>query len=64
YTGDLNALNQEFLGALNASGKAYLTHTKLKENYVIRLVTGQTYLQQKHVEGLWEIIVNQANKYL
>ena len=64
YTGDLNALNQEFLGALNASGKAYLTHTKLKENYVIRLVTGQTYLQQKHVEGVWEIIVNQANKYL
>lgn len=50
---ELNDYNQQWLGNINNSGKAYLTHTKVDGKYTIRVVLGQTYLQKKHVEELW-----------
>ena len=40
----------------NASGKIYLTHTKLKGKYSLRLCVGQTNTEFKHVEEAWEVI--------
>ena len=51
-----NALNAHILTAVNASGKAYITHTKVNHQYVLRVVTGQTHIQKHHVEKLWELI--------
>ncbi|HLP44676.1 MAG TPA: aminotransferase class V-fold PLP-dependent enzyme, partial [Candidatus Kapabacteria bacterium] len=39
----LNKLNMELMETLNATGKLYLTHTKLKGAVTLRLVVGQTY---------------------
>ncbi|HEX4821157.1 MAG TPA: pyridoxal-dependent decarboxylase, partial [Acidimicrobiales bacterium] len=44
------------LEAVNASGKAFLTHTRLRERYVIRVAIGGTYTEQRHVEDLWSLI--------
>ena len=44
------------LEAVNASGKAFLTHTRLRERYVIRAAIGGTYTEQRHVEDLWSLI--------
>ena len=52
----LNELNKKLLEFINNSGKAYLTHTKVGDTYALRLVTGQTYLQWKHIEMVWELI--------
>jgi aromatic-L-amino-acid decarboxylase len=51
-----NALNAHILTAVNASGKAYITHTKVNHQYVLRVVTGQTHVQKHHVEKLWKLI--------
>jgi len=51
-----NALNAHILTAVNASGKAYITHTKVNHQYVLRVVTGQTHIQRHHVEKLWKLI--------
>lgn len=48
--------NAAALQKLNATGKTYMTHTKLNGRYVIRIVIGQTYLEQRHVERLWEMV--------
>lgn len=53
----LNVLNERLLQALNATGKIYMTHTKLDHAYTLRLVVGQTYLQKKHLEQAWELIL-------
>lgn len=51
-----NKLNQVLLEALNATGKAYFTHTKIGNDYVIRWVIGQTEVEASHVKAAWNLI--------
>ncbi len=52
----LEKLNSDLLQALNQTGKVYLSHTKLNKKYAIRLVIGQTNVEQKHLDILWELL--------
>ena len=52
----LNKVNMELLETLNATGKVYLTHTKLRGVVTLRLVVGQTYQEKMHIEKGWELI--------
>jgi aromatic-L-amino-acid decarboxylase len=52
--------NERLLNALNASGQIYLTHTKLNDQYVIRLSVGQATTTLAHLKRSWELIVNTA----
>jgi len=56
-----NALNEELLGRLNASGDLYLTHTKLDGRYTIRFSIGQTNTRREHVERAWDRIQAEAS---
>ncbi len=58
----LDALNEQLLHTLNASGRLFLTHTRVKGRYTLRMVTGQTYLQQSHVQRAWQFILEQARQ--
>ena len=55
-TENLNNLNEEFLRRLNATGKIFLTHTKLNGQYTLRMSIAGTLTTQKHVENAWELI--------
>lgn len=52
----LNDLNRKVLEQVNASGDTFMTHTKIRGDYVIRLVAGHTYLEQQHLDSVWELI--------
>jgi len=56
----LNQINAKLLETLNATGKLFLTHTKLNDNYTIRLVIGQTNVKKRHVEQAWQLIQETA----
>ena len=58
-----DAINTHILNAVNMSGQAYITHTKVNEKYVLRVVTGQTHIQKHHVENLWKLIRQFADEY-
>jgi len=47
------ATNQELLDRLNASGRLYLTHTRLNGALTLRLCVGQTHTEARHVEAAW-----------
>lgn len=49
-------LNVAIKERLNASGKLYLTHTKLAGIYTLRLVIGQTEVTREHVERAWQLV--------
>lgn len=49
--------SQNLLEKLNASGKLYLTHTKLDGRYTLRFCVGQTHTQRRHVEQAWQAIL-------
>ncbi|MCG8568778.1 MAG: pyridoxal-dependent decarboxylase, partial [Spirochaetes bacterium] len=46
---EINQINARIMEKINQSGKIYLSHTKLKGNYTIRLVIGQTNSTWQHV---------------
>ena len=52
----LNDLNERLIHALNDSGKIYLTHTMLRGNYTLRMVTSQTNVTLRHIENAWSLI--------
>jgi aromatic-L-amino-acid decarboxylase len=58
----LNALNMELMERVNRTGKLFLTHTKLNGAVVLRLVVGQTNVEQRHVDAAWEHITSTARK--
>lgn len=60
----LDALNAGLLETLNASGKIYLTHTRLNDCYALRMVIGQTSVQDSHVNQAWRLIQETAKSLL
>ncbi|MEP4534903.1 MAG: pyridoxal-dependent decarboxylase [Cyclobacteriaceae bacterium] len=61
-TDELNKINSDILHTVNASGKAFLSHTKVHEKYAIRLVAGQTNVQQAHIQKVWKLINETVKK--
>lgn len=60
----LNEKNTLLVAAINNSGEAYLTHTKVQGKYTLRMVIGQTYVQQHHIEESWQLIQSKAKDLL
>lgn len=58
----LDQLNEQLLHHLNASGKLYLTHTRLNGQYVLRWAMGQTYLKERHLLDSWELIKEMSER--
>jgi aromatic-L-amino-acid decarboxylase len=56
------AASQHILERINQSGRAYLTHTKLNNQFVIRMSIGQTNTGLPHVERAWELICEAARE--
>jgi aromatic-L-amino-acid decarboxylase len=42
--------------ALNASGRVYLTHTRLADRYVLRASVAAWTTEERHVDVLWQLI--------
>ena len=57
---NLNDLNERLENKLNASGKLFLTHTKLHGAYTLRMVIGQTNVTQTDVDSAWTLIQSTA----
>jgi len=56
----INTINQDLLYRLNSSGKLYLSHTKVKNDFILRMVIGQTYTNFENVKKSWEFIYETA----
>ena len=54
--------NEQLMQALNASGRLYLSHTKLNGKYTLRFCVGQTYTEEQHVQQAWAEIQTQVGK--
>jgi aromatic-L-amino-acid/L-tryptophan decarboxylase len=51
-----NNKNELLLKQLNQSGKLFLTHTKLNDQFTIRMVIGQTYTVKENVSEAWNLL--------
>jgi len=52
--------NEEILAAVNASGEAFLSHTRLRGRYTLRLAIGNIRTTERHVRRAWELLTEAA----
>ena len=50
----LNALNETLMNRVNSKGQVFLSHTKLRGRYTIRLAIGNLYTGTEHITTAWE----------
>ncbi|MBW8713694.1 MAG: amino acid decarboxylase, partial [Acidobacteria bacterium] len=55
----LDALNERVLDGVNASGEIFISHTRLRGQYVLRLAIGNLHTTETHVRRAWELIQEQ-----
>jgi aromatic-L-amino-acid decarboxylase len=55
HAGD-DAINRALLDRLNASGRLYLTHTRLNDRLTLRLSVGTSRTEQRHLREAWRFI--------
>jgi aromatic-L-amino-acid decarboxylase len=51
-----NALNENILNAVNASGDVFLSHTKLNDRFVMHLAIGNIRTEEQHIARAWELL--------
>jgi aromatic-L-amino-acid decarboxylase len=56
----LNQLNQAILDRVNASGRVFLSHTKLNDRFTLRLAIGNLRTERRNVEEAWALLCDAA----
>ena len=55
-----DALNERLLDAVNATGRAYLSHTRLRGRFALRLAVGNLRTTEAHVQTAWDLLQEHA----
>src|ERR1700738_3397976 len=58
----LDRLNEAVLDAVNASGEAFLSHTKIRERYAIRMTIGNISSDWAEVDRAWRLLRDEASR--
>jgi aromatic-L-amino-acid decarboxylase len=56
---DLDSLNEAIMHGVNGTGEAFLSHTKLNDQLVLRLSIGNIRTSERHVRRVWELLNEQ-----
>ena len=56
---DLDSFNEKLMNEINASGKAYLSHTKLNGKFTLRLSIGSLQVTEEKMRKLWDLLNEQ-----
>jgi aromatic-L-amino-acid decarboxylase len=59
---NLEQLNAQIINSINATGKAFLSHTKLNGKYTIRIAIGNLATTEKQIARVWELVKTEAIK--
>lgn len=51
-----NDFNEHALNAVNATGEVFLSHTKLRGNFVMHLALGNIRTEEQHIARAWELL--------
>jgi aromatic-L-amino-acid decarboxylase len=54
----LDELNRRLLTKINETGQLFMTHTKLRDVFTIRMIIGNTNVNRHHVENAWNLVVS------
>ncbi len=52
----LDKLNEKIMTDINTSGEAYLSHTRLNDEFVLRLSVGSIRVEERHLRKVWDLL--------
>lgn len=58
----LDALNETMMNNINATGAAYLSHTRLHDVFTLRLAIGNIRTTEEHIRRVWELLKEEARR--
>jgi aromatic-L-amino-acid decarboxylase len=58
---EIDRINSAIVEQINASGRAYLTQTKLQSRTVLRVGLGNVLTTEQHLKNVWELIQQTAD---
>ena len=56
----LDAANERLMAAVNASGEIFLSHTRLRDRFAIRVAIGNLRTEERHVARAWTLLQAEA----
>lgn len=56
YSTRVDSANETIMNRVNASGTAYLSHTKLNGKFTLRLAIGNIRTEERHIAQVWEAL--------
>jgi aromatic-L-amino-acid decarboxylase len=54
--------NQRLMDAVNATGEAYMSHTRVRGRLTLRLAVANLRTRERHVRRAWELIQGEATR--
>jgi aromatic-L-amino-acid/L-tryptophan decarboxylase len=57
-----DALNEAIMHGVNATGKAFLSHTKLNDQLTLRLSIGNIRTTERHVRQVWDLLKEELQR--
>jgi aromatic-L-amino-acid decarboxylase len=57
---ELDRANQTLLNAVNQTGLAFLSHTRINGLFALRMAIGHLRTEQEHVRAAWELLCKSA----
>ncbi|HEY6056830.1 MAG TPA: pyridoxal-dependent decarboxylase, partial [Candidatus Limnocylindrales bacterium] len=62
YHKRLDELNLRLMNAVNRSGEVFLSHTRLRDRFTIRVSIGNLRTEERHVRRAWELLRHEATR--
>jgi aromatic-L-amino-acid decarboxylase len=59
---EIDRLNETIMNNVNATGRVYLSHTKLHDRLTLRLSIGNIRTTEKHIRQTWELLNEEAER--
>jgi aromatic-L-amino-acid decarboxylase len=56
----LDAVNERLMAAVNETGEVFLSHTRLRDRFAIRVAIGNLRTERRHVERCWALLREKA----
>jgi len=56
----IDHLNQRIVDAINTSGAAYISHTRVRDVFAIRIAIGNLHTTEDDLRAVWELVQDKA----
>ena len=62
--GELNGMNERLLESVNRTGECFLSHTKINDQFCLRMAIGNLRTEERHVHDTWVLLQHELGKML